>query len=63
MVEFAFSSWKLKRIEAKVEPENLNCIKLLQKLGFTYEGIFSQDKGAEEAASDLYLYSKSTSTS
>lgn len=61
LVEYAFSSWKLKRIEAKVEPDNLNSIKLLQKLGFTYEGILSQDKGAEEAASDLYLYSKSTS--
>lgn len=50
----------LKRIEAKVESENLNSIKLLQKLGFTYEGIVNQDKGAEEAASDLYLYSKAT---
>jgi ribosomal-protein-alanine N-acetyltransferase len=61
LVEYALSSWKLKRIEAKVEPENRNSIKLLQKLGFTYEGILSQDEGAEEAASDLYLYSKSTS--
>jgi len=60
LVEYAFSSWKLKRIEAKVDPENQNSIKLLQKLGFMFEGILSQEEGVEEASNDLHLYSKST---
>ncbi|MEO2207990.1 GNAT family N-acetyltransferase [Paenibacillus pabuli] len=60
LVDYAFSSWKLKRIEAKVDPRNLNSIKLLQKLDFSFEGTLKKTEGVEEAFNDLHLYLKST---
>ncbi|WP_018754950.1 GNAT family N-acetyltransferase [Paenibacillus terrigena] len=58
LLDHAFSSLKLNRIEAKVDPENVNSIKLLQKLNFTFEGTLRQYERVEEKFNDLNIYSK-----
>ncbi|SEL79068.1 GNAT family N-acetyltransferase [Paenibacillus sp. OK003] len=42
IIEKNYSTLKLNRIEAKVDPDNVNSIKLLEKLGFTCEGTLRQ---------------------
>ncbi|OAB25566.1 GNAT family acetyltransferase [Paenibacillus macquariensis subsp. defensor] len=58
LLDYAFSSLKMNRIEAKVEPENVNSIKLLQKLNFTFEGILRQYERVDGKFNDLNIYSK-----
>ncbi|QOS81890.1 GNAT family N-acetyltransferase [Paenibacillus sp. JNUCC31] len=58
LVDHAFSSLKLNRVEAKVDPENVNSIRLLQKLCFTFEGTFREYEGVEGKFNDLHMYSK-----
>ncbi|MNI20854.1 Ribosomal-protein-serine acetyltransferase [compost metagenome] len=58
LLDHAFSSLKLNRIEAKVDPENVNSIKLLQKLNFTFEGTLRQYERVEGKFNDLNIYSK-----
>jgi ribosomal-protein-alanine N-acetyltransferase len=58
LLDYAFSSLKLNRIEAKVEPENVKSIKVLQKLNFTFEGTLRQYEKSKEKFNDLNMYSK-----
>ncbi|WP_054022962.1 GNAT family N-acetyltransferase [Bacillus sp. FJAT-28004] len=58
LLDYAFSSLKMNRIEAKVEPENVNSIKLLQKLNFTFEGTLRQYERVDGKFNDLNIYSK-----
>ncbi|TCZ80761.1 N-acetyltransferase [Paenibacillus albiflavus] len=58
LLDHAFSSLKLNRIEAKVDPENVNSIKLLQKHNFTFEGTLRQYERVEGKFNDLNIYSK-----
>lgn len=58
LLAHAFSTMKLNRIEAKVDPGNVNSIKLLQKLNFTYEGTLRAYERVGETFSDLNMYSK-----
>ncbi|KIL74959.1 GNAT family N-acetyltransferase [Bacillus badius] len=58
LVEYAFNSLNLHRIEAKVEPENLNSIKVLEKLNFTFEGTLRQCEKVKETFIDLSVYSR-----
>jgi len=58
LLDYAFSSLKMNRIEAKVVPENLNSIKLLQKLNFTFEGTLRQSERVDGKFNDLNIYSK-----
>ncbi|WP_440114881.1 GNAT family N-acetyltransferase [Paenibacillus sp. QZ-Y1] len=58
LVDHAFSSLKLNRIEAKVNPENLNSIKLLQKLHFTLEGTLREYERVGDRFNDINMYSK-----
>lgn len=58
LLDFAFSSLKLNRIEAKVDPENANSIKLLQKLNFTFEGTLRKYEKVEGKFNNLNIYSK-----
>lgn len=55
-IEVIFSNYKIHRIEARVAPENIPSIKLLERLGFLYEGI--EYKGVEVNGSfrDHYRY-------
>jgi len=42
VIDFAFSTLKLHRIEADVDTENTNSLGLLEKLGFEREGLFRE---------------------
>lgn len=69
LVDHGFTSLKLNRIEAKVDPRNVNSIKLLEKLEFTREGMLRgyeragtrDGAGVENIFNDLYMYSKLSS--
>lgn len=58
LLDHAFTSLHLHRIEAKVEPENLPSIKLLQKLRFTFEGTLRQSERSKGRFIDLNMYAK-----
>jgi ribosomal-protein-alanine N-acetyltransferase len=58
LLDYGFSSLKLNRIEAKADPGNVNSIKLLQKLNFTFEGTLRQYEKIEGKFNDLNIYSK-----
>lgn len=58
LLDYAFSSLKLNRIEAKVEPANVNSVKVLQKLNFTFEGTLRQYEKVNGKLNDLNMYSK-----
>lgn len=58
LLDYAFSSLKLNRIEAKVELENVNSVKVLQKLNFTFEGTLRQYEKVNGKFNDLNMYSK-----
>lgn len=57
LIKYAFNDLKLNRIEAKVEPENTNSIKVLEKLNFTYEGTLRKVEKSKGYFIDLCLYS------
>lgn len=42
IIEFGFNNLGLNRIEAFVEPENMGSRKVLEKVGFTEEGILKE---------------------
>ncbi len=58
LVEYAFTKLAFNRIEAKVHPENVNSIKVLQKLNFTFEGTLRQTERVNGQFHDLNIYSK-----
>lgn len=58
LLDYAFQILKLNRIEAKVEPENANSIKVLQKLNFTFEGTLRQYEKAKGNYIDINMYSR-----
>lgn len=58
LLEHGFSILKLNRIEAKVDPRNVNSMKLLQKLNFTFEGTLRQYERVNGKFNDLNIYSK-----
>ncbi|MCP1144419.1 GNAT family protein [Lysinibacillus endophyticus] len=57
LLDYAFNTLKLNRIEAKVEPENINSIKVLEKLHFIYEGTLRQSEKSKGRFIDLNMYS------
>ncbi|OAH59241.1 MULTISPECIES: GNAT family protein [Bacillaceae] len=58
LVDYAFEHLNFIRIEAKVEPENLNSIKVLQKLGFTFEATLRKSEKSKDRFIDLNTYSR-----
>ncbi|RIU90494.1 GNAT family N-acetyltransferase [Oceanobacillus picturae] len=54
----AYAELGFHRIEAKVEPENGNSIRLLLKLGFTFEGTLRDAEKAKGRFVNLALYAK-----
>lgn len=51
-----FSNYKIHRIEARVAPENIPSIQLLEHLGFLYEGIEYQGVEVNGQFKDHYRY-------
>ncbi|OIJ17104.1 GNAT family N-acetyltransferase [Anaerobacillus alkalilacustris] len=58
LTSYAFNSLNFNRIEARVEPDNINSIKVLQKLGYTFEGTLRQCEKSKGKFIDLNIYSK-----
>ncbi|MGP4064282.1 GNAT family N-acetyltransferase [Oceanobacillus sp. M65] len=58
LMNYAFEELNLHRIEAKVEPENKNSIRLLQNLEFTFEGTLRDAEKAKGRFVDLAMYAK-----
>lgn len=52
-----FSNYNIHRIEARVSPDNTPSIKLLERLGFQYEGIEYQSVEVNGTYRDHYRYS------
>lgn len=57
LIKYAFETLKLNRIEAKVEPANVNSMKVLQKLHFTFEGTLRQYEKSKGNFVDINMYS------
>lgn len=57
LIRHAFNDLELNRIEAKVEPENFNSIKVLRKLNFGFEGTMRKVERSKGRFIDLNLYS------
>lgn len=55
-IPIIFSNYKIHRIEARVSPANIPSIKLLEKLGFCYEGIEYQGVEVNGTFKDHYKY-------
>ncbi|MGA4518619.1 GNAT family N-acetyltransferase [Solibacillus silvestris] len=58
LLDCAFGTLKLNRIEAKVEPANVNSIKVLQKLDFKFEGTLRQYEKSKGNFIDINMYSR-----
>jgi len=57
LIEFAFTTLNINRIEAKVEPGNSNSIKVVEKLNFTFEGTFQEYEESKQSFYDINVYS------
>lgn len=58
LLEYAFMSLGMRRVEAKVESENAGSVKLLHKLGFAFEGTVEEGGSEGEPVSALHLYAR-----
>ncbi|WP_339226063.1 GNAT family protein [Oceanobacillus sp. FSL K6-2867] len=57
LINLAFGNLQLNRIEAKVDPKNVNSIHVLQKLNFTFEGTLRQYEKSKGNFVDISIYS------
>ncbi|MEG0258383.1 MAG: GNAT family N-acetyltransferase [Lysinibacillus sp.] len=57
LLNYAFETLEINRVEAKVEPANVNSIKVLQKLNFTFEGTLRQFEKSKGNFIDINIYS------
>ncbi len=57
-LEIIFDDYGLHRIEATIHPQNQPSIRLIQKLGFSYEGLEREAAEVNHHWQDLYLFSK-----
>ncbi|QRG70750.1 GNAT family N-acetyltransferase [Brevibacillus choshinensis] len=57
LISFGFHELGLNRIEAKVEPENINSLKVLKKLHFVEEGTLRQYEKSKGQLVDLIMFS------
>lgn len=51
-----FEDYRLHRIDARIAPENISSIKLIERLGFVYEGIEYQGVEVNGSYKDHYRY-------
>ncbi|MEK4141744.1 MULTISPECIES: GNAT family N-acetyltransferase [Paenibacillus] len=58
LMDYAFNTLNFNRIEAKVEPENNNSIRVLQKLNYTFEGTMRKCEMSKGKFIDLSIFSK-----
>lgn len=56
-IKIIFSTYKIHRIEARIAPENIPSIKLIERIGFLYEGIEYKGVEVNGVFRDHYRYS------
>lgn len=56
LIEYGFNKLGLRRIEAEIDPENKSSAKVLERLGFTREGLLRQRWEINGIVSDSALY-------
>lgn len=56
LIEYGFNTLGLRRIEAEIDPENQSSAKVLEKLGFSREGLLRQRWEINGIVSDSALY-------
>ncbi|WP_257979680.1 GNAT family N-acetyltransferase [Vibrio parahaemolyticus] len=56
LIEHAFHTLKLRRIEAEIDPDNIASGKALERLGFVKEGFLRQQWEVNGAVSDSAIY-------
>ncbi|MEB2302257.1 GNAT family N-acetyltransferase [Lysinibacillus xylanilyticus] len=57
LIDYAFTTLSISKIEAKIEPGNSNSIKVVEKLNFTFEGTFQEYEESKESFYDIHVYS------
>ena len=57
VLKFGFEHLELERIEALIEPKNLSSQKLVERQGFTREGLLRHYEYTNGKFDDLYMYS------
>ncbi len=57
LVDYAFTTLNINKIEAKVEPGNINSIKVVEKLHFTFEGTRQEYDESKDSFYDINVYS------
>ncbi|PJO42009.1 GNAT family N-acetyltransferase [Lysinibacillus xylanilyticus] len=57
LIDIAFTTLNINKIEAKIEPGNINSIKVVEKLNFTFEGTFKEYEESKESSYDINVYS------
>ncbi|WP_342416052.1 GNAT family protein [Paenibacillus sp. FSL R10-2782] len=55
VIHYGFNTLSLNRIQALVEPENAQSLRLLEKAGFRQEGLLSQYEFTSGKYDDLYM--------
>ncbi|MEN2468173.1 GNAT family protein [Ornithinibacillus sp. JPR2-1] len=58
LVNYAFHNLNFNRVEAKIEPDNKNSIKLVERLNFQFEGTLRKSERSKDTFIDLNMYSK-----
>ena len=58
LMSYWFHHLGMNRIEARVVPENLRSIRLLNNLGFHFEGILRQSEKSNGGFIDVMVYSR-----
>lgn len=56
IIEYGFQELKLNRIEALVGPENVPSLRIIEKNGFTREGVFKQHFNVDEKYEDTIAF-------
>ncbi len=56
-INIIFTNYKIHRIEARIAPENIPSIKLIERIGFCYEGIEYKGVEVNGVFRDHYRYS------
>ncbi|MGE8000938.1 GNAT family N-acetyltransferase [Lysinibacillus sp. NPDC093190] len=57
LIDYAFTTLNINKIEVKIEPGNINSIKVVKKLNFTFEGTFQENEESKESFYDINVYS------
>lgn len=57
VIKYGFQNFELERIEALIEPENIASQRLVEKQGFTKEGLLRHYEYTNGKFDDLYMYS------